>query len=281
MRNLILFIQRFYVFFLFLIFLVFSLFVLISQNAYQRSAFLNTSNIVSGTLFSAVNDVRSYFFLARENDMLREELSELKSRMREAYYVDTVTAIHLNDTFFHQHYDYFPARVINNSITKKLNYITLNKGRIHGVEKNQGVICDQGIVGVVVNVSDRFCTVMSVLNLKSNTSPKIDSSDYFGSLKWDGGSSRYAQLTDINRFAVVKEGQKVKTSGYSLHYPEDVMIGTITKVELKEGNNFYDIEVELSTDFSRLTTVYIVKNLFKKELEQLESETREGDKDDL
>lgn len=277
MHNLFLFIQRFYVFFFFLLLTSFSIFILISNNLYQRSAFINTSNAVTGEMYTLVSEVRNYFHLKTENEALLRENALLKSRMRDAYYVDTINSISVNDTVYKQRYQYIDAQVINNSVDKKYNYITLNRGRMHGVQKNDGVICDQGVVGVVVKVSERFCTVMSLLNRKTNIPPRIDTLMYFGSVKWDGNSFIYAQLTDINRFAPVRVGQMVYTSGFSEHYPENIKIGQIESVNLKEGSNFYDIEVKLSTDFTALHSVYIVQNLFKAEVHALEEATRKED----
>lgn len=279
MRNLILFFQRYYVFFLFLFLFALSLTILISNNNYQRASFLNASNMVSGTIYDGVSEVRSFFNLAKENNRLRQENADLKSILRSSYYVDTITAVTISDSIYKQRYNYIPAMVINNSIDRRFNYLTLNRGSIHGVTKHQGVICDQGIVGIVIHVSDHYCTVMSLLNRKMNVSPKIDSSNYFGTLRWDAADIRYAQLTEINRFAEVSIGQKVYTSGFSANFPENVMIGTISSAEIREGGNFYDIEVELSTNFANLTSVYIVQNLFKEELEKLNSERKE-DADD-
>lgn len=277
MRNLILFFQRFYVFFLFLILFVLSLSILVSNNNYQRASFLNASNTVTGTVYDGVSQVRSFFNLAQENERLRAENAELKSILRSSYYVDTITAVEVNDSVYRQQYAYIPAKVVNNSIDKKYNYITLNRGALHGVRRHQGVISDQGVVGVVIHVSDHYCTVMSVLNRNQKISPKIDSTNYFGTLSWDATSVRHAQLTQINRFAEVEVGQRVLTSGFSTNFPENVLIGTIDKVELKEGGNFYDIEVELSTNFANLTSVYIVQNLLKDELQQLEGQRGEDE----
>lgn len=277
MRNLFLFIQRYYVFFVFLLLLVLSFFILISNNLYQRSVFINSSNAVTGELYSSVSYVRGYFQLKKENKALLEENARLKSLMRDAYYVDTATAIQINDSIYKQRYAYIDAQVVNNSVDRKYNYITLNRGAIHGVKKNQGVICKDGVVGVVVKVSDRFCTVMSVLNRKTSIPPKVDTLMYFGSVKWDGDAFDKVQLTDINQFAPIKVGQKVYTSGYSEHYPEGIMIGEIAEVSLKDANNFYDIDVKLSTNFTSLRSVYIVQNLFKEQILELEEETREED----
>lgn len=279
MRNLLLFLQRHYVFVSFLLLLSFSFFILINFNRYQRAAFIHSANLVTGNVYQVTSDISGYFNLKKENERLQQENSELKSIMRDMYYVDTISAIHVNDSFYHQRYAYIPAKVINNSIDKKYNYLTLDKGSLHGVQRNQGVICSDGVVGVVVKVSERFSTVMSVLNRKTSIPPKVDSVVYYGSVKWDGGSYQTVQLTEINQFAPVQVGQKVFTSGYSGHYPENIPIGVIDRINLKEGSNFYDIDVKLSTDFSRLTSVYIVQNLFKEQILELEEETGKEDVD--
>lgn len=279
MRNLLLFLQRHYVFVSFLILFAISFFILVNFNRYQRSAFIHSANVVTGNIYKVSAGISSYFNLRIENEALHQENSQLKSLMREMYYVDTISAVYVNDSFYRQRYEYIPARVINNSIDKKYNYITLDKGSIHGVQRNQGVICSDGVVGVVVKVSERFSTVMSVLNRKTSIPPKVDSMVYYGSIKWDGSSYQTVQLTEINQFAPVQIGQKVYTSGYSGHYPESIPIGTIERINLKEGSNFYDIDVKLSTDFSRLTSVYIVQNLFKEQIFDLEEETGKEDQD--
>jgi len=277
MRNLILFFQRYNVFFLFLLLLVLSLGILLANNRFQRAAFLNASNQISGGIFEQVNQVRSYFNLQGENDRLREENALLKTKMRQSYYVDTVAAITINDSIYKQRYEYIPARVINNSINGKYNYITLNKGALHGIKKLQGVICADGVVGKVVNVSDHYCTVMSMLNLKMRINPKVESNLYYGSIDWDGNNPRFVQLKQINRFAQIDTGQMVYTSGFASSFPAHVAIGKIQDISLREGANFYDIQVELSTDFGALSSVYIVRNLYREEIDALEDQTTEAD----
>lgn len=269
MRNLFLFLQKHRLFILFLFLMLVSITLTVQFNQYQRSVFINSANAITGRLFITTSSIKNYFLLSAQNEDLRNQIADLKTKMRESYYVDTVSAIHINDTIFKQQYAYIAAKVIDNSILSEQNYLTLDKGKRHGVEKGQGVICGDGVVGVVTDVSERFAVVMSVLNKRSAVSQKIGEGNYFGTLTWDGKSYRYAQLEGVNRFAEIKKGDKVRTSGYSINFPENVKVGKISSVLLEEGSNFFTIEVELSTNFANLHSVYIIQNLFKQELESI------------
>jgi rod shape-determining protein MreC len=270
MQNLILFIRRFYTSFIFLLFLVVSILILVNYNYYQKSSLLNSSNRLVGSVYQSVEKVNGYLTLGKENEMLMQENSRLRNLLMESYYTDTFSVKHLNDSIFRQHYNYVEARIISNSISKKENYLTINKGSLHGITPKQGVICKDGVVGVVVSVSPRFSVVMSVLHVRSSITPKVENDNYFGSVKWDGFSPKTVQLTEVNMFANVKPGQMVYTSGFSYHFPEGIPIGRITKADLKEGNNFYDIDLELTTDFTSVRNVYVIRNLFKAQLDSLE-----------
>jgi rod shape-determining protein MreC len=66
-------------------------------------------------------------------------------------------------------------------------------------------------------------------------------------------------------------GDTVVTSGYSNIFPEGIMIGTIKQFDVESGTNFYNIKVELSTDFKTLKYVEVVKNTRREEQIRLES----------
>lgn len=273
MRNIILFIQRYYVFFSFLLLEIIAIGSYINFNYYQRVRYFSSANAVTGSFFSTVHDVKSYFGLKEVNQRLAEENALLRQQLAYSYYNDSLQSDTISsqiDSTKKQMFLYTVAEVINNSVNKKNNYITLDRGYKHGIITGMGVICDQGVVGVIVDVSENFSTVLSVLSIKTKITPKIEGNEYFGSFEWDGFTPDMAKLTQVNMHAPIKNGMKVVTSGFSPIYPENINIGTIEEFSREADDNFYDIKIKLSTNFSSLTKVYVVKNLYKEEIDSLE-----------
>lgn len=276
MRNLWLFLIKYYALFLFLFLEIFALVLLISGNNYQNATVLNSANEVVGNWYQWVNRGEDYLSLTNINDSLTAENQRLKNELKSTYYrskVDSGTfkdTIKVNDTLQVKQYYYIAAKVINNSITKRNNYLTLNRGSIHGVHKNMGVICSNGIVGIVKDVSEHFCTVISLLHKDIKISAQTKSTRDFGSLIWDGYNPRKAQLIDIPNHVSVRKGDKVVTTSFSSIFPEGISIGYITDAEIKTGDNFYTVDVELSTPFEHLENVYVIDNRMGVEQKKLE-----------
>ena len=140
-----------------------------------------------------------------------------------------------------------------------------------------GVISPSGIVGVVKNVSAHYSSVLSVLHSNSKISVKLKNSNYFGSVQWDGADYQVGILKDIPNHVSIALGDTIVTSGYSATFPVNLTIGIISKIEKPEGENFYELRIRFSNDFKNLSRVFIVKNNFKTEKEQLEEETTASD----
>lgn len=209
------------------------------------------------------------------NRQLADENARLQSESIESYIKIYGKIFQIKDTTYLQSYSYSTAKVVNNTTNKRQNYITLDKGKLNSIEPEMGVICPEGVVGIVKNVSNQFSSVMSVLHDKNKMSAKIKKSGYFGSLVWNGNNYREAQLIDIPNHVKLVVGDTVVTSGFSSIFPENILIGTIKEFELPEGNNFYDITIEFSVDYKKLSHVYIIKSLLKEEKQRLEQTSQE------
>jgi rod shape-determining protein MreC len=280
MRNIIVFLYKYYNFILFLVLEFFALYLIYQYNTYQRASFINFSNGVSGQMFSTVANFKSYFRLRQINDSLHRENARLRSELFTSYYNNDIRDFKVNDTIYKQQYTYIEAKVLNNSINKRNNYITLNRGRSHGVKEQMGVICDNGVVGIVMAVSEHYCTVLSVLNSNAKLSAKIADNDAFGSLVWDGNDPTICRLLDVNKHVQVANGKKIVTSGYSTIFPENIPVGEVSAHSLEAGDNFHTIKVKMSTNFSNLTFVYVINNFFKEEMDSLETLTQSKLPDD-
>jgi rod shape-determining protein MreC len=175
-------------------------------------------------------------------------------------------------------YEVVRGRVINNSYADQRNYITINKGENDSIVQDMGVITDKGILGIVENTSDKFSTVQSILSDKSNINAKIKNSNHFGSLVWENTTDyNVVQLIDIPRLVPLTIGDTIVTGAMSSIFPENIPIGTIKRFDLDNSKSFYFIDVELFNDMTNIDNIYIIRNLNRKEVLELEAETEAND----
>jgi rod shape-determining protein MreC len=277
MRNLWAFIRKYNAFFLFLIFEVSSLVIYIKYNSYQRSEFINSANEVTGGLNAKVDEFYSYLSLKNVNDSLANENAHLRNLLKTSFYVDTITRHKVVDTVYKQQYEYIVAKVINNSVNRNNNYLTINKGSKQGIAKGMGVICSKGIIGKVVFVSDHFASVQSLLHKDSQFSAMLARTKEIGTIQWsDDLDPHKGLLKDVSNNAVPKLGDWVVTSGYSL-FPVGIPIGKISSLRTKEGGFSLNMEVLFSVDFSKLEYVNVVDNKFANEQGVLEAQQKKDE----
>lgn len=278
MKNLWLFLVRYNAFFWFILFFVLSIFLVVRNNNFQRTFFVNSSNVVIGSFYGKVNSWKSYLALSSTNEELALENARLRQQLENYIGKDTLENVHLVDSLDISRYDFTVAAVVNNSIHQKSNFMTLNKGSDDGVELGMGVITSNGVVGSVSNVSAHFSTVKSLLHPDTKISVTLDSTaEAFGSLVWGSNTdSRYAMIRDIPNHIKVYTGQAVFTSGYSTLYPKGIKVGHVVESGITSGESFKDIRILLTTNFSNLHHVYIVKDKLAAEKTGLETTNRDN-----
>ena len=263
MHNLAVFIQKYHHWFLFLFLEILSFILLFRHNGYQSSVWFTSANIVSGTIYEASAAVNQFFSLTELNEqlshrnvILEQQVNSLSEQVR-ALRGDTLnpkTALPTSVSGM----KIITAKVVSNSIDRNDNFITLDKGTVHGVHPDMGVVSGSGVVGIVYKASRNYSIVIPVLSSHSKISCRIAKRGYFGYLRWNGGSSRYAYVDDIPRHAHFKLYDKVVTSGYSSVFPEGILIGKILHVYNSPDGLSYRLMIELSTDFSNLRDVCII-----------------------
>ena len=270
MRNLFLFLWKYNFFIFFLLIETFCGYIIVQNNNFKRATFINSANAIAATTNTFVSSVTDYINLRATNDALSRENASLKTLLPDVFYIDSAIR-HINtDTILKQQYTFLTSKVINNSTNRRNNYLTLNKGSKQGVKPEMGVICSDGVVGIVKDVSENYSSVISFLHKDSRYSARIKKNGYIGSMVWNGFDETHATLNDIAKHVKVAIGDTIITSSFSAIFPEGVVIGTIDEISSTGGNNFQEISVKLSTPFGRLSYVYVVSNLFKEEQKALE-----------
>lgn len=276
MQNLLRFIRKYYHIFLFVILEAIALSSLIRFNIYHEAVFLSTANQTSGYILSKKAETLSYFALKQENQRLHlQNTRRLNDSFNTSFSVLGMDSFVIRDSIREPWFSFIPSTVINNSTHKTRNYLTITGGKKNGIHKNMGVISPDGVVGIVVDVSDHFALVMSLLHDQFKLKPKIAENNYFGELIWDGEDPTFAHIDKISRHYPIRKGQKVVTSAYSHLFPANVPVGVVEEVKKYVKRPFSEIKVKLATDFGNLQSVYVVKHIYRSEIIELEQQTNE------
>ena len=264
MRNLLAFVARYYHWILFFLLEVFSGVLLFKHNSYQGSVWFSSANAVVGKVYEYDAAVRSFFSLRRANEELTLRnfyLERQVTQLRRLYgdVTHDTTLVERQELEFLSQYSLIPAKVVAMTLDKSDNLITIDKGRVDGVEKDMGVACGNGVVGVVYLTSDHYAVVIPVLNVTSSRiSCAIRGRGYFGYLQWYGGDPSVAYVEDIPRHARFKRGDWVETSGYSAIFPSGVLVGKIENIYNSADGLSYRLKVRLATDFGCLRDVCVI-----------------------
>ncbi|WP_235298584.1 rod shape-determining protein MreC [Portibacter marinus] len=255
---------------LFIILEFFCIYLIVNFNQEQKSIYLNSSSLLTSGLVNRYDNFTDFLTLRERNEQLAEENSKL---LEELINLKTNIDLPPEKTDSIQKYKLISAAVINNSIRQKNNKLTLNQGRNQGLVKGQGVINDEGLVGIVNDVSANYATALSLLNLQTNISVRLKRTNEIGELQWDGKSIKRLTMNAVPPHVEVVVGDSVVTSGYSTIFPPDIYVGSVVEVKTDKRNGFLSLEVELNNDLSKLDYVYVIENL--KAEEQLELELNE------
>ncbi len=281
MRNVFLFIRKYSNFLFFLLLQVISLSFLFRYNKYHEAAFMNVAGEFTGIINQRFSKVESYFRLKQINEQLAAENLRLNQMLKENYegaggpgkmIIDTIQGDSAKEI---KKYIWMGAKVVGSTVNSQVNFLTIHRGALQGVRPNMGVTGPLGIVGQVLNVSDNYATVWTLLNRQFRVVVKLKIGGERGTLEWDGVSPNYVTLKDIPKSAKVKKGDSVVTSpASSMFSGANLMVGTIDEIIDDRSSNFYSLRVKPSTNFYSIEYVYVIENTQLTEQNHLEDSTR-------
>lgn len=289
MRNLLFFLVRYQNFFLFILLEIACFVLIFNYQYYHQSKALSAVQEFTGSYYNITSEVRNYFQLRQINDSLKKANTRLLNRLAKKAAIqqphegskrdslnsslpnrDTVFSnTSVNDSI--QQYHYLGAKVIFNSVSKRNNYLTLNRGTNDGLVAPMGLTTTKGVVGIIKNVSDNYAVGISILHSDFSLSCEIKENNQIGALNWNGKDPRIVQLEDLPTHVTIKEGQQVVTSPYSRLFPQGLPVGRVIEYSKGPNANFYDIQVRLYESLRSLQHVYAIKNRYLEEQVELEN----------
>ncbi|CDD06353.1 MULTISPECIES: rod shape-determining protein MreC [Prevotella] len=265
MRNLLAFLAKYNHWFVFILLEVICFVLLFRFNNFQGSVYFSSANAVAGKVYEYNSSVTTFFNMSQSNKKLSERNLILEQQVRA---LTQYIATHHGDSLAMEQcqkqalagFKLIPAKVIQSTINREDNLITIDKGKADGIHEDMGVACGTGVVGVVYMASDHYSIVLPVINVNSNISVMIRKRGYFGFLHWKGTPSDIAYVDDVPRHARFALGDYVVTNGYSSIFPPGIMVGKILHVFNSSDGLSYRVQLRLSTDFGKLRHVCVIDN---------------------
>lgn len=281
MRNVFLFIRRYFNFVFFLLLQIVALMILFRYNKYHEAAFMGVASEITGSFDARYNTIENFLRLKKTNEQLAAENERLKNMLRQDFAAPdslkqlVIDSIKIDSLEHYRKYLYLSAKVIGNSTGSQTNYITIHRGSAQGVQRDMAVLSSTGVVGTVVNVSRNMASVMSILHRQSRISASLYRSGETGTVEWDGKDPQFVTMRNIPKSVQVKKGDTVITSKYSDKFPPGQFIGFVDEVANESGSSFYSLRLRTATNFFNVQYVNVVANLQKEEQDQLEKATQQ------
>lgn len=248
-----------------------ALFLVFKKNIYHETILASVSTSFTGYVDAKIAKVTNYINLPSTNKDLMDENAYLRSQLVHLGIKDAKTKkfYTVDSLGFNQTYSFIPTEIVNNSIIKTQNLLTISKGTNDGIEKGDGIITNNGVIGIVTYAGKNYSRAISLLNKDISINARIKGNKYFGTIKWDGKDPRYVQLLEIPKYIAVKKGDTIETDGKSPVFPEGITIGKVVSKGVDQTGEL-TIRVKLKQDFGNLSHAYVVTNLNKAEIKSVE-----------
>lgn len=273
--NLLDFVSKYSYAFLFVILETLSMILLFRFNSFQGSVWFSAANSMVAGVNGAYTNVIGFFNLQQvnrqltdQNIALQRETEILRQALNSATKDTTMTEKLMREKL--NGYVMVPATVVSNSSECTNNYLVIDRGETDGIRPEMGVVGGGGVVGIVYLTGPHHSLVIPVTNRKSSISCRVRGQNYFGYLQWDGASMLSAYVDDVPRYARVKVGQAIETSGYSAVFPPGIFVGRVSKIRNSADGQSYRLDVTLGTNFANLRDVSVVTTPYKAEIDTLQ-----------
>ena len=219
-----------------------------------------------------VRDIwRDYFFLvsvAKENAELRQALKQSMERNNQCYEVRQKNS-QLRSMLNYQEkqsHKIAAAEVVGRDPSPWLKTIIIDKGKSDGVIRGLPVVVPEGIVGQVIDVSNRYAKVLMIIDHNSAVDALVQRTRARGVIK--GESENRCRFKFALRKHDIKIGDTIISSGIDGVYPKGLTIGKVSQVIRRSAGIFQDVAVVPFVDFEKLEEVLVILDLQTHDLDR-------------
>jgi len=194
---------------------------------------------------------------SEENKALRTQLQTILAREEELAAENRRLRDVLNFARAENRLTQTPVRILENL----RGMLTIDRGRVHGIERRMAVIAEGGVVGMVTEVHDFTASVATLHHRDCRIAGMVHRNRvraYDGVVKANGTDYNYVCSMDfIDMKNEVRPGDLVVTSPESV-FPAGIPIGTVTVVHETGGALWRWAEIEPAVDPYSLDEAMVV-----------------------
>lgn len=189
--------------------------------------------------------------LQESNATLSQMVVELEEYRQEANRLESLIGLH--DAYG---FTSVAARVTGYSSDSYNRIITIDVGSASGVTEGLPVMGTTGVVGQVISVSTYSSQVRLLNDAQSGVAVMLQSSRSEGILS--GSVEGVLYLEGVDEGVEVTEGEAVITSGLGGGYFRGLVIGTVSKVEQRQGDATRTIVITPNASFDNISEALVV-----------------------
>ena len=212
-----------------------------------------------GDTFDAKGDNKE---LRAEVERLRSELARAQTAERDAAQLSDLVGLKRED-MFPSGTDPIAARVIARSPTVWYSSVKIDKGSSDGVRVDQPVLAAGGLVGKVTQVTGGTAEVRLITDASSAVTAQVMPAGASGVVRPQVGDPNDLLLDLIEGDRRVTEDTTVVTSGFTSTkveslFPRGIPIGTVTKVDLDEFEQYQRVHIKPFANLRRFDIVQVL-----------------------
>lgn len=151
-----------------------------------------------------------------------------------------------------------PADIIGYDSSSFRKSITVNAGFNQGVKLNDSVVSNNALVGKVISVGGGSSVVQLITDPASRIPGKVLRTHE--QVIIEGNATRFCQLKYVPRWAELKKGDDIVSSGIGGFFPQSLPVATVAEAETKSGSLFQSVKVLPKVNISKIEQVLIITN---------------------
>jgi rod shape-determining protein MreC len=154
-------------------------------------------------------------------------------------------------------YSLLPAKVLSVRGDQMPTTVVINKGEAEGVQINQPIINEEGLLGKVISVSGIYATVSLLTDPTNRVAVRVAESREMGIAKYV--LSKGLIVDNVPSQGDVKQGDLILSSGLGGVYPSGLVVGTVKAVERPKQEPFLIIRLAPAADFNSLDELFVLR----------------------